>query len=774
MLDSLIFRASIRRVVAHRLLTLGLLFAGLSWSSTAGAQTAQGELEARPAPVNLRRCLAGSNAGALCNQDGACPGSSCRPRNIFNPSAALYFNATPAQITAVQNALTAGSAWLFDVTDGQAEFGRVTIINNAPAGVSADFRILPATNDTWWNANTGNWRVGGSINVSINYIDGAAAPGPLVAHEFLHLAFDPRDEYESRAAGCGAVVGADSCPSGSTGAGSCLMDGNGSELCIGQATTNPAPPRNNHDIDNSTEQSRCRSNRSCWDQVIWSYPNTFLKPVGAPDPNANGAIATPPVFTVLSGPARVVLVLDQSGSMALEAPNRMERLQVAARDFVTLAPNGTELGLVSFASNIASEVPIAPTGADRSAWTNAINALTPTTRTNIGAGLSRALIQITNAGGPTGTTFVLLMTDGLNNEPSPPPNAEASLDNSVQALLAQGIPVHVTCTGADLGLQSQCSEIALGSSGTYVDSASAARLPLSFVEIAARGFGFERIAEWNGSRRAALEKMEGPDGILARSLIGGSLGTGDAARFFVEKDSRQTLFTLQWQNAQQRLNGAVLVSPDGRPLKMKSMAQGFYAFVSKPMEGAWRIRTDGVVTDPTFRAYSENPSATVAIGVRQASVKPGQPITFFAYPRAGAKALGHPKGMIEAIVTRPDGSQERVFFSDRGRIDKDDVADDGVFTAVYPSTDLRGAYTITALWPIKGWRRAMDAVGHTHKADSSHASGHLHGHGRTPLTESVKDYMSPTFLREVSATATVLDKGKDIDRKPDDPSPQLR
>ena len=725
---------------------------GVALMAPASAQTTQGELEGRPAAVNLRRCVAGANAGALCNQDSVCPGSTCRPRNVFNVSVALYFNATAAEINDVRTALTDGSATLFDVTDGQAEFGRVTIFNNAPAGVAADFRIQPASNDTWWNANTGNWRVGGSVNVSINYIS-AANPGPLVAHEFMHLAFDPRDEYESRAAGCGAVVATDSCPSGAANAASCLMDGNGSELCWGQATAT-STTNGDHDSDNSTEQSRCRANRSCWDQVVWSYPNTFLKPAAAPDPAANGAVATPPIFTVLNGAARVVLVLDQSGSMSMEAPARIERLKVAAKDFVTLAPAGTEIGIVSFATNVVSELAIAAVGANRSAWTNFIDGMSPTTRTNIGTGLERARTQITTAGGPTATTFVVLMTDGLNNEPAPPATAQATLDTAVAALLADSIPVHVTCTGGDLGLQSQCSEIALGSGGSFVDSAAASELPRSFVEIAARGFGLERIGEWSQAQRTALRRLKGGDAERIKAWMGGTLKAGDTAYFQVERGSRQGLFTVQWPGAQARVRGE-LVAPDGRRRVMLAMPQGLYARVPAPKEGTWRVRLSADVPNVSLRAYSENPSASVVIGVRRARVEPGQPITFYAYPRAGAKALSHPLRQVEAILRRPDGSLDRIVFSDQGRADQDDVADDGVFTAVYQRTDLRGAYSVSALWPVQGWGRALDAVGHTH--------------GKQGHVDKVDGYVSPSYLREVTASAAVLVKGKDIDERPDDP-----
>jgi Mg-chelatase subunit ChlD len=115
----------------------------------------------------------------------------------------------------------------------------------------------------------------------------------------------------------------------------------------------------------------------------------------APDPGSNGVVVTPTNFIVSHHNVRAVLVLDESCSMNLESPSRMQRLKVAAGDFIATAQNGTELGLQSFASDAETAsgratVPIAALGANRSAWTNAVNGLTPSTRTNIGAGLQKA------------------------------------------------------------------------------------------------------------------------------------------------------------------------------------------------------------------------------------------------------------------------------------------------------------------------------------------------------------------------------------------------
>jgi Mg-chelatase subunit ChlD len=786
---------SLRNVAAKA--SLSCLVAIMSWvPMDAPAQTTQGELEGRPAPVALRRCVGGANVGTLCNTNAACPGSTCTDRNVFNVSVAVLFDADAAQLTAIQNALSAGSATLFDVTDGQAQLGLATIHNNAFGTTEADFRI--STTGVWWNANTGSWKVGGAVNVSIDNIQAAGAPGESVAHEFLHLAFDPRDEYESRPSGCGATTSPDSCPIAGAGGTNCIMDQGGtgtegqfSELCWGQGNSANVTDLTggDHDADDSTEQSRCRSNRSCWDQVAWAYPNTIAKPAGAPDPAANGATADPVRFRVIENLSRVVLVLDRSGSMALEAPARIERLKTAANDFIALAPTGAELGLVAFASDVSDEVAISALGSNRSAWTGVVDGLTPTTRTNIGGALDRARQLIADAGGVTGNTFVVLMTDGLNNEPAPAATAATTLADAIAALLAEGIEVYVTCTGGDLGLESQCSEIATGTGGFYVDSADAARLPLAFGEIAARGFGHEMLGEYRaarlnalleqfskldpaGVRRARAGRFAGrpfdfvrqptgkPKDLLAEHLPFLAAHQGRRHQFYVEKGSNSALFTLQWPEANARLSARV-VAPDGTSYRMRPMPLGTFAQVEKPQPGVWTIeiaRSAAALPAYAARGFSRNVDVSVAADVRHAHVRPGEPIYAFAYPRTNGHAVTSALRSISALVTRPDGSHDLLEFADRGRDANgqgDDIADDGIFTAVYRRTDLRGAYHIASFWPVNAWELATDAIGHTH----------------SPAAPVVLDrgYRSPAFQREIRLTATVIDPRKDVEKKPEDP-----
>lgn len=737
--------------------------------------TDPGEIENRPGPVVKRVCTAGANAGAQCNENSDCPGSTCTDRNIFDLTVAIHFNASNAQLDNIRDAITAGSERLFDITDGQAQIGDAELLNNAYGFGDADLRIFPASHSTGWKASTGNWQVGGSMEVSIDNVDGTR--GGSFAHEFVHLVFDARDEYESRP-GCGAAGPDDTCPIQATiddGNPACIMDNSSStELCWGQGDAGDPDDvgDGDHDADNSTEQSACRSNRSCWDQIGWSWPNTMRVPDGAPNPDANGLVAVAPTFTVTNNTGRGVLVLDESGSMNIDTPTRMARLKTAATDFITVADNGTELGLVSFATNAStasgrSRIAIAPLGADRSALTNEVDSLGPATRTNIGAGLQTARDLIEDAGGVTGNTFIVLMTDGLNNEPGTAGEAQADLQKQIDELRDDKIEVYVTCTGDDVGLDSQCANIADGTDGMYIDAADAADLPESFIEIAAYSSGHELIAA-RGTRRSVLRaspvrafRSKAALRLSEQLLKAIPREEPGQHRFYVERESESAMFVVQWKNRGQNLK-AVLVSPGGETRDMRPMPLGLFAKVSKPEPGTWTIRiVSGNIADSDYvaKAFSRNRALNINGGLRRASVRPGEELFVYAYPRGLGKMLTHRSDSIPMLVTRPDGTLDLVLLHDRGR-DKfgrgDDVAGDGVFTGVYRDTQMKGAYHFASLFDIEDWPEAPDARPHHHEGEEK------------PHTHGDSGFRSPRFQRELRLTAAVADP-KDIDRKHDDP-----
>lgn len=753
------------------------------------AATVNGEIENRPAPVFRRVCLGGASVGNYCKQDTECPGSACADRNVYNITVAVLYDAPAADITTIQNLITAMSAALFDVTDGQAEIGIATIHNNAISSNQADLVIFPSTNDTWWSAYSGMYRTGGYMQVSINRITNPANQGIILAHEFSHLVFDAKDEYEDREPNCGDIIsqcigGANAgnacdpnadcpgsvcnnaslcvagvnagnacnrnvncpgsvcdssignCPHPAAGAAeTSLMDANGTEYCWGQAdSTNLADlSGGNHDPFNTTEQSSCRDNRSIWDQVVWSWPTTFLKPTGAPDPAATGAVVNAPNFIVTNDTVRVVLVLDESGSMNLESPTRLERLRVAASDFIATAENNTELGIVSYSTdaepgNGHASVAINPLGNNRANWTNAVNGLGTGGWTNIGDGLDKAKDMIINAGGVTANTYIVLMTDGINNRPSPQATADADLDAKVDDLLASNIPVYITCTGGDFGVQSQCSEIASGTGGFYADSANPAKLPENFVDFHERMTGFQSIDSAYGS--FAKIKAYSPKTI------------------YVDEGSEAVSFSVLWDNAKAGAT-VILKDPDGNIHQTRTIPQGVYIRIDAPKAGDWQILIDprgDADTSFVARAYTHNRINNFTASIRKPSFKPNEEIYIYAMARSIGGTVTKEDEKIVAIVTLPDGTKDTVELFDKGRDAGgrgDDMASDGIFTGVYKNTSQKGAYGFHLKVNVDQWQPGEEA----HKRDMSKKS--------------------PRFVREMRISAGVSDPN-DVITEPED------
>jgi Ca-activated chloride channel homolog len=89
----------------------------------------------------------------------------------------------------------------------------------------------------------------------------------------------------------------------------------------------------------------------------------------------------------------IILALDESGSMCLTdvLPNRLTVAQHAAREFVDAQPKGAQMGLVVFAGY--AELAVPPT-TDRSALDRALNNLSTSPGTAIGAAILKSLDAI--------------------------------------------------------------------------------------------------------------------------------------------------------------------------------------------------------------------------------------------------------------------------------------------------------------------------------------------------------------------------------------------
>jgi hypothetical protein len=404
----------------------------------------------------------------------------------------------------------------------------------------------------------------------------------------------------------------------------------------------------------------------------------MLVPAGAPDPDCAEAgfvhnelkFVRPPVD------ARLVLVLDRSGSMSSETPSRLARLQTAALDVVDMAEDGVELGLVSFSSTASDDVAIAPLGANRSAYETAINNLTASGATNIGDGLQHAYDMILDAGGVTAETGIILMTDGRNNRPWP--DYAADLQAKLDMLLLADVPVYVTCTGDDLGLDSQCAEIAAGTGGTYVDSADAAQLPERFVSF------YE------------LFKSRSPATYVSDTFWESAYDY--TYPVMVEDGAWIATFAALWSNRE--IEAYMIVEdPGGEIYEAQKIPLGAFLRIEKPEPGTWTVMLDPiggeVPGDRMFvvRSYIDNQKINVAAAAQKKVIQPGEIMRICARPvhegpLAGVTFYGYaqdPFGRKADLVLLDDGGVE----SESG----DDVANDGVYCANYSKTEERGGYT---------------------------------------------------------------------------------
>jgi Ca-activated chloride channel homolog len=151
--------------------------------------------------------------------------------------------------------------------------------------------------------------------------------------------------------------------------------------------------------------------------------------------------------SVSSNAVTILLALDVSRSMCSTdvEPNRLEAAQGAATDFIEAQPEGSRIGLVTFARFAAVTVP--PTD-DTEALVRAVDSLVTSRGTAIGQGILTSIDAIaeldasvprTGADVPDGTTpddaaaVIVLLTDGSNRDGVDPATAaEQAADRGIR------------------------------------------------------------------------------------------------------------------------------------------------------------------------------------------------------------------------------------------------------------------------------------------------------------------------------------------------------
>jgi Ca-activated chloride channel family protein len=202
----------------------------------------------------------------------------------------------------------------------------------------------------------------------------------------------------------------------------------------------------------------------------------------------------------------VILAFDVSGSMAANdiAPTRMDAAKTAALAFIAKQPATVKVGVVAFSD---SGFAIQPPTNDQNALALAISRLSPQRGTSLGQGIGAALTAIDQAEHPAqtnfysnqtpeptatpqpvapgskGSTVVVLLTDGENNErPDPLAAAQAAADAGVRIYtVGLGSPQGATLKVNGFTVHTQLDEqllqqIAQVTAGTYYNAQSSADL----------------------------------------------------------------------------------------------------------------------------------------------------------------------------------------------------------------------------------------------------------------------------------------------------------
>lgn len=284
----------------------------------------------------------------------------------------------------------------------------------------------------------------------------------------------------------------------------------------------------------------------------------------------------------------VMLVIDQSGSMDWDG--KMDAAQAAAVSFVDLLNTHDKIGVVGFASSAAVVMALTE-NTDASVISQAkaaINSLSPTSATSIGAGLRAGDSQLDRFPNDTTRTIVLL-TDGVENTS---PYAQEVITSEVD----EDVRIYTIGFGSDVD-RNALKRIADQRHGRYYFAASQADLQAIYQEISSISQGATQNLTQSGTILASQ--------ILTYpvSVPGGTL---------------RQLFRVDWPGSDLDIElidpngvtwtGATLASnPDFR-----RVAQGTYEFieVSAPMAGNWSMKVKGVVVATGGENFTASAYAT--------------------------------------------------------------------------------------------------------------------------------------------------------------------
>ncbi|HTG43044.1 MAG TPA: VWA domain-containing protein, partial [Verrucomicrobiae bacterium] len=437
------------------------------------------------------------------------------------------FPPNAADLVNTRNQVTAASQTLWDSSEGQLRFGRVTFTCGSVNEDQADMWVFAQAGRagvSYMFNGSGLGTPGYHVNQFLPSSDGI-----VLAHEFGHLALGLGDEYseQSRFGACwgfgqcteaGALSEQNQClmqqPGGFTQTEFCTSGRH--DLLLGDNLTCAAQPVPHGCADNcqffnhttgryETSQQTANVNRSCWAHLKANFP-WLNEPSGLPMAAAPAGFVAPTFIENCGASDTVMLFLDRSGSMLwnTERDNgevcgdgadndgdgmvdeaadctqqRMMFVKASARAWLALANNrGVRAGIISFNEMATYDRAFQPVTDATIAGLNAtVDGLVPGGDTAIGSALRQSIFPFDGeAAGVNKTAF--LISDGVSNRGENPRDV-------VPDLRARGIRVFTISTGG-ASSDATLADISGTTGGAPLDSPSGTTLVNFFAQQWAR------------------------------------------------------------------------------------------------------------------------------------------------------------------------------------------------------------------------------------------------------------------------------------------------
>lgn len=619
----------------------------------------------------------------------------------YNFTVSVRFNATEVQLRQIETAFQNASQVLYDATDGQQQFGKITIVNNdgpkftedgcftAPSEASntAEYWIEPQAGRA--HATYALYGQPGQHIVlyfasNFQQLNGADGDSYTIAHEHAHHAYGVADEYIDRTQQLSAECASEP---DTVALNFCLMDNyftrGGRQVPGGPYTLNEFCVAANHDPDKDTAQDAISRGKSCWETIALAGPRAAATPQGLPIDAPQPADTVE--FIRMGGKLRVMLVMDRSASMA--SFDRMTYAKDGAKTLVNLLRPGDSVGVISYSSSATLDAPLAvvastdPNDPARVSARNAIEALMPSGGTYIADGLRTAANHFRSYFQRSANEVIILVSDGNNNTGDAPsaaiPLLQQSPGISVMALLVGSDNIG----SGDLTLQN----IAAQTSGKYF----LVNMPASLKTLML-------IADAESSH-AGLVTLEKEQRLAP--------GANRETPAFIETGARGAIFGVSFLTLGANVtlslrtpSGRIITESDSSPgsgILLTGDRFGKAFQICSPEAGRWTIIVaNSGLADAAVQTYafSEHDNVEVAVSA---------PLSLPTFPEvAEIQAAPTYKGerVVGAVVTgtalRPDGSSIGLTFYDDGLEEHGDaIAGDGIYVTRFNRYNRNGTYT---------------------------------------------------------------------------------